>query len=155
MDWAAYDDDTYDGAPDSNCPVGWGATKEAAVANLLEQIEERSMTNNDVPPVISGDALTAEVGFTPGPWRLDDPSNSHVLGGNYHVIEAGAAAYAPNDGVRGFRLAAFMSLADAKLIHAAPDMAEALREVADFWAGGDAPQELTDRINAALSKAGL
>jgi hypothetical protein len=43
--------------------------------------------------------------------------------------------------------------ANARLIAAAPDLLEALREVAEFWAGGDAPQELTDKINAALAKA--
>lgn len=40
-DWCAYDDDTYDGAPDSHCPIGWGPTEEAAIADLKEQIEER------------------------------------------------------------------------------------------------------------------
>jgi hypothetical protein len=28
-----------------------------------------------------------------------------------------------------------------------------LRQVRDFWAGGDAPQNLTDQINAILAKA--
>ena len=37
--WVAYDDDTYDG-PGST--IGWGETKEAAVADLLEKIEERN-----------------------------------------------------------------------------------------------------------------
>lgn len=36
-DWSAIDDDTYDGP---GCPIGWGATKEAAIADLMEQIEE-------------------------------------------------------------------------------------------------------------------
>ena len=31
----------YDGAPDSNHPVGLGKTEEAAVAALIEQDEER------------------------------------------------------------------------------------------------------------------
>jgi hypothetical protein len=41
FDWCAYDEDTYDGAPDSHCPIGYGATEEEAVADLMEQIEER------------------------------------------------------------------------------------------------------------------
>jgi hypothetical protein len=45
--------------------------------------------------------------------------------------------------------------ANARLIAAAPDLAQALREVADFWAGVDAPEELTQKINAALDKAGI
>ena len=39
--WTATDDDTYDGAPDSNWPVGWGYTEKEAINNLVEQIVER------------------------------------------------------------------------------------------------------------------
>jgi hypothetical protein len=42
MDWAAIDDNTYDGAEDSRCPVGRGATEVDAIDDLLTQIEERS-----------------------------------------------------------------------------------------------------------------
>lgn len=34
-DWSAVDDESYDG-PDS--PIGRGATKEAAIADLMEQL---------------------------------------------------------------------------------------------------------------------
>ena len=37
-DWCAVDDDTYDGAPDSNCPVGYGATKEEAIEDLRNRL---------------------------------------------------------------------------------------------------------------------
>ena len=37
FDWSAIDDETYDG---EGCPIGHGATEEAAIADLLEQIEE-------------------------------------------------------------------------------------------------------------------
>jgi hypothetical protein len=41
----AYDDDTYDGAPDAHCPVGVGLTDYSAINDLMEQvideIEER------------------------------------------------------------------------------------------------------------------
>lgn len=40
FDWSAVDDATYDGADDSNCPVGHGATEQDAIDDLLEQIEE-------------------------------------------------------------------------------------------------------------------
>lgn len=36
FDWCAYDDDTYDG-PGSR--IGHGATEQAAIDDLLEQIE--------------------------------------------------------------------------------------------------------------------
>jgi hypothetical protein len=42
FDWSAIDDDTYDGADDSNCPVGHGATEQDAIDDLIEQIEERA-----------------------------------------------------------------------------------------------------------------
>jgi hypothetical protein len=45
FDWSAIDDDTYDGADDSSCPVGHGATEQEAIDDLLEQIEEASEPN--------------------------------------------------------------------------------------------------------------
>lgn len=39
FDWSAVDDDTYDGP---GCPIGSGPTEEAAIKDLLEQIEERA-----------------------------------------------------------------------------------------------------------------
>lgn len=38
FDWQAVTDD-YDGADDSHCPVGHGATEFEAINDLLEQIE--------------------------------------------------------------------------------------------------------------------
>jgi hypothetical protein len=32
------------------------------------------------------------------------------------------------------------------------EISAVLREVSEFWAGGDAPEELTQKINAALAK---
>lgn len=40
FDWSAVDADTYDGAEDSNCPIGHGATEAEAIADLMEQIGE-------------------------------------------------------------------------------------------------------------------
>lgn len=36
--WVAYDDDTYDG-PGST--IGWGETREEAIALLMEQLEAK------------------------------------------------------------------------------------------------------------------
>lgn len=46
MDWSAVDDDTYDVDCDqdgffSTSPIGRGPTEEAAIADLIEQLEER------------------------------------------------------------------------------------------------------------------
>lgn len=38
MDWSAVTDN-YDGADDSHCPIGWGATEAEAIADLQEQID--------------------------------------------------------------------------------------------------------------------
>lgn len=38
--WIAVDDDTYDGAEDSRCPIGWGATEAEAIVDLKEQLGE-------------------------------------------------------------------------------------------------------------------
>jgi len=43
FDWSAVDDDTYDGAPGAGRRarlIGTGPTEEAAIADLLEQVEE-------------------------------------------------------------------------------------------------------------------
>lgn len=40
-DWSAVFDD-YDGAEDSNCPIGRGVTEKDAVADLIDQVEERN-----------------------------------------------------------------------------------------------------------------
>jgi hypothetical protein len=43
--WTAIDTDTYDGAPDSNSPVGWGHTERDAINDLvgqfIEELEEK------------------------------------------------------------------------------------------------------------------
>lgn len=38
FDWSAVDDDTYDGAEDSHCPIGHGATEQEAINDLKEQL---------------------------------------------------------------------------------------------------------------------
>lgn len=40
FDWCAVDDETYDG--DGSHPIGYGRTETAAIADLMNEIEERS-----------------------------------------------------------------------------------------------------------------
>lgn len=40
FDWSAIDDDTYDGADDSSCPIGRGATEQEAIDDLLDQLTD-------------------------------------------------------------------------------------------------------------------
>ena len=44
FDWCAIDEDTYDGAPDSHNRnmIGYGATEQEAIDDLLALMEERS-----------------------------------------------------------------------------------------------------------------
>ena len=35
-DWCAWDDNTYE----PGCPLGWGPTREAAITDLLEQLQD-------------------------------------------------------------------------------------------------------------------
>lgn len=42
-DWSAVDDDTYDGAPDSNCPIGRGATEAEAIRDLKQQFADHEV----------------------------------------------------------------------------------------------------------------
>ena len=39
-DWSAVDDDTYDGP---GCPMGFGATEQEAIADLMERLDERGI----------------------------------------------------------------------------------------------------------------
>jgi hypothetical protein len=41
----------------------------------------------------------------------------------------------------------------ARLIAAAPDLLEALKTVADYWAGGDVPPEIDALMRAAIAQA--
>lgn len=41
FDWVAYDDDTYCGCGDCHCLRGNGATEQEAIADLMEQMEDR------------------------------------------------------------------------------------------------------------------
>lgn len=40
FDWSAIDDDTYDGADDSSCPIGHGATEADAIDDLMDQLTD-------------------------------------------------------------------------------------------------------------------
>jgi hypothetical protein len=43
--WYAYDEDRYDGVPDGCCTCGIGPTAEAAIADLLEQMEDEALAD--------------------------------------------------------------------------------------------------------------
>ncbi len=46
--WMAVDDDTYDGAPDSHCPIGLSTKSQwDAIRDLVDQLEEIELEKND------------------------------------------------------------------------------------------------------------
>lgn len=61
FDWIAYDDDIYDGALDSHCVTGHGATEQEAITNFKQVLEE------------SGDLLC---------WNCGHPESEHAAHGD-------------------------------------------------------------------------
>lgn len=94
---------------------------------------------------------------TPGPWRLDTPDMAHVVEHDYHSIKAGVGFLAEKPEAAGFGLAGHMTLADARLIAAAPELLEALVACVDaldrirIRGGFDTAAELLART--AIAKA--
>lgn len=99
---------------------------------------------------------------TPGPWRVsdDDYTFQHVADDFYHQISAGCGYLDEREGM-GFSLSGPMSIHDASLIAAAPELLEALQELIsgyedrehlgmfDMLVHGD----LIQKANAAIKKA--
>lgn len=97
-----------------------------------------------------------ELKHTPGPWELDPPETAHVTDEDYHAIRAGCGfwAIAKDQREPGFSIAGHMSAADARLMNAAPELLEALREVLkhEKWHAAMA-DEVTDEAKAAIKGA--
>jgi hypothetical protein len=54
FDWSAVDDDTYDGP---GCPVGYGRTEQAAIDDLMAQIDDDPRAD----PASAIDAIRADL----------------------------------------------------------------------------------------------
>lgn len=83
---------------------------------------------------------------TPGPWTFAWHHN-HDAQITFACVVVGSEVKVIGHGQE--------QIANARLIAAAPELAATLAAVADFWAGGDAPPELEQRIYAALRAAGV
>jgi hypothetical protein len=102
---------------------------------------------------------------TQGPWRLDQDENKEV-DAHYHCIQAGCGYYDEKGEQRGFSITGFMSVADARLMTASPEMLDALEQALEFVADhedvsdgdtGPVPNRamsLATELRAIIAKAG-
>lgn len=86
-------------------------------------------------------------GHTPGPWFAGETNDVFA-----ECQEDGDDPIASIHDRDNTTEAILESAANAKLIAEAPAMLEVLIEVSDFWAGGDCPKELWDKIQAVLAR---
>lgn len=89
---------------------------------------------------------------TPGPWILDDANNhADVIANDYHFIDAGNGFHDTRTN-QGFGIAGCMSIGDALLIAAAPDLLEALQGLMNHF-NKASYDEAFAKARAAISKA--
>ena len=107
--------------------------------------------------------MSNEFKGTKGPWRIDDndPTFQHVASDTYHQIRGGDGHFDRVNG-SGFGISGILSIHDANLIAAAPDILEALQDMLSGWkyirdqhgdlygVGWDRAQ---DKANTAINKA--
>ena len=84
---------------------------------------------------------------TPGPWKFNPPDDQvlDLFSPEYFFIDG------PGADVHGH-----MTIADARLIAAAPDLlslVQELEESAKYWSEYDVPLGIVDRLRAAIAKA--
>ena len=94
--------------------------------------------------------------YVKGPWILDDGSHDDLVDAEYHFIDAGSGCIATDD--PGFGIAGCMSIHDARLMAAAPDLLEALQDLIGWVPSSshwhtDAPMKTLERARAAIAKA--
>jgi hypothetical protein len=73
--WSAWDMDTYDGAPDSHCPVGSGSTEAEAINDLVEQITDR--LEDKVDELIAANKLLLNGWLRATGTRVVEEENEH------------------------------------------------------------------------------
>lgn len=95
--------------------------------------------------------MNAAPKFTPGPW-CPHPAGANVRVGA-SVTDLGGKPIASCRVYPKTHAARAEANANACLIAAAPDLYVVLQAVADYWAGGDVPEDIDRLMRAALAKA--
>lgn len=93
---------------------------------------------------------------TPGPWRVSDDSYTfqHVANDFYHQISAGTGYLNEREAI-GFSLSGPMTIHDANLIAAAPELLVALEMILSYHDDGNCVlhKEDVSMARAAINKA--
>lgn len=94
----------------------------------------------------------SEPKFTPGPWVLDNASEHvDVISDDYHFIDAGNGYF---DDKQGFGISGYMSIHDARLIAASPDLFEACQMLLVCMSQVNREGDLAaEKARAAITKA--
>jgi hypothetical protein len=89
---------------------------------------------------------------TPGPWKVKAGSNAVLAGRKQICSHVNAASVLPVNIVQDYEIAT----ANARLIAAAPDLLEALKDIVEFWDSivpTDAVNQMHINARAAIAKA--
>jgi hypothetical protein len=95
------------------------------------------------------DRVTQAAQHTPGPWFLDDPIHADLISDDYHFIGSGRGFF----DTHGFGLAGIMSLSDARLIAAAPDLLGVLKRFPGFTDDATIGDAWVELMRAAIRLA--
>jgi hypothetical protein len=145
-------------------------TKTKAI-NCTVRVAAGNLTNVTNPPFRvrllvgrKGEAMTTQqkkTSHTPGPWRDVAPpilsekgSPFKIIDDNYRLIRGGTGFFEDKNPSAGFSVCGFITPESAHLLASAPEMLEALEDIADTLDKmAPCPEEILDRLLACAQSA--